>query len=129
MANDTDDDNDVGYRRPPKHSQFKPGQSGNPRGRKPGAKTATQVLAGILGQKVKVTENGKRRSISMLEVATKQLVNKAAGGDNQASKLLFSMIAGVGDQLFENGAVVSKADEAAIALVIARFASLQGAAK
>ena len=34
---------EVGYRKPPKHSQFKPGQSGNPNGRPRGASLATQV--------------------------------------------------------------------------------------
>ena len=32
MADDRHNDG-VGYKRPPKHTQFKPGQSGNPRGR------------------------------------------------------------------------------------------------
>ena len=33
---------DVGYGRPPKHTRFKPGQSGNPKGR-PGGKAATKA--------------------------------------------------------------------------------------
>lgn len=123
------DDEKVGYGRPPTHSRFKPGQSGNPRGRKRGAKGAASVLAGILAQKVTVTENGKRRRITMLEVATKQLVNKAAAGDNQASKLLFGIIASAGERLFDTGTIVTQSDEEGIALVMARFAGLSGDAR
>jgi Family of unknown function (DUF5681) len=34
-----DEDHQMGYGKPPRHSQFVKGQSGNPRGRPPGAKT------------------------------------------------------------------------------------------
>jgi hypothetical protein len=120
------DEEPVGYRRPPKHSQFKPGQSGNPRGRKPGAKGAAQILAGILNEKVFVVVNGRRRSITMLEAVTKQLVNKAGSGDAQASKQLFSLITGYGEQLFDNGTRLNEADSAAMEHMVARIIRLRG---
>ena len=43
-------DSDVGYGRPPKASQFKPGQSGNPNGRPRGAKTRRFAGGGYLLQ-------------------------------------------------------------------------------
>lgn len=122
----SNDDEPVGYRRPPKHSQFKPGQSGNPHGRKPGTKGAAQVLASILNEKVTVVVKGRRRKITMLEAVTKQLVNKAGGGDAQSSKLLFGLITGFGDQLFENGKIVSQADSAAMDQMVARIIKLRG---
>ena len=45
------------YRKPPEHTRFKKGQSGNPRGRP--AKNLPALLAAALNEKVTVTENGK----------------------------------------------------------------------
>jgi len=82
----------VGYGRPPAHSRFRPGQSGNPNGRAKGAKNLVTVLTKALNERVAITENGKRRSISKLEAAIKQLVNKAAGGDAKAIALLLNVV-------------------------------------
>jgi Family of unknown function (DUF5681) len=46
-----DADNRVGYRRPPKHSRFQPGQSGNPGGRPLGVKSLSDIVRKIVGQK------------------------------------------------------------------------------
>ena len=53
----------VGYRRPPKASQFMAGKSGNPRGRPKGSRPVGAVLQDIMQQKVAVTEKGKTRRI------------------------------------------------------------------
>ncbi|HJU84176.1 MAG TPA: DUF5681 domain-containing protein [Holophagaceae bacterium] len=74
----------VGYGKPPRASQFTQGQSGNPAGRPKGARNLTTVLKGALEERVVVTERGRPRSLSKLEVMVKQLVNKAAGGDLRA---------------------------------------------
>ena len=50
---------EVGYGKPPKHTRFKPGQSGNPKGRKPGSKNVMTLLEQTLFDTVKVRENGK----------------------------------------------------------------------
>ena len=44
---------DVGYRRPPPASRFKPGQSGNPKGRQRGAKNFATELADELQEKIR----------------------------------------------------------------------------
>ena len=62
-----DADNRVGYRRPPRHSRFQPGQSGNPRGRPRGVKSLSDIVRKIVGQKVTVTENGRVRRVPRLE--------------------------------------------------------------
>jgi hypothetical protein len=49
----------VGYRRPPRNRQFKPGQSGNPTGRPKGAKNFATALAEELDAPITATENGK----------------------------------------------------------------------
>jgi hypothetical protein len=57
-------DYEVGYGKPPPNSRFTKGQSGNPRGRPPGAKNLRTLLNEALNERVSVTENGKRRKIS-----------------------------------------------------------------
>lgn len=77
-------DYDVGYGKPPKHSQFKPGKSGNPNGRPNGAKSLSTLLRKALNERIEVNKGGKRLKRSKLDIAIEQLVNKAAGGDIKA---------------------------------------------
>src|SRR5208337_568384 len=62
----TEDDERVGYGRPPIRTRFRPGQSGNPRGRPRGARNLATEIAAALAEKVAVTENGRRRHITKL---------------------------------------------------------------
>jgi Family of unknown function (DUF5681) len=78
----------VGYCRPPMGTRFRPGQSGNPRGRRKGARNLSAVIAAALSERVAVNENGRRCRISKLEAAVKQLVNRAASGETRATQLL-----------------------------------------
>ena len=80
----------VGFGRPPRLTQFKPGQSGNPAGRPRGAKNIATALEEELNARLTVTENGRRRRISKREVIAKHLVNKAASGDLKAIPLLLN---------------------------------------
>jgi hypothetical protein len=84
-------DERVGYGRPPLATRFRPGQSGNPRGRPRGARNFSTVIASALGERVAVTENGRRRRITKLEAAIKQLVNRAAAGEARATALLIQL--------------------------------------
>ena len=61
-----DADEQVGYRRPPKRSRFRPGQSGNPRGRPRGQLSLFATARKILDQMVTVTEHGRTRRIRRL---------------------------------------------------------------
>lgn len=84
-------DYDVGYGRPPRHSRFESGQSGNPRGRPKGSANLATYLAKALSEKVVVKEGGRRRTITKAEAIAKQLVNKAAGADLNATKMLLAV--------------------------------------
>jgi hypothetical protein len=82
----------VGYKKPPLHTRFKKGQSGNPRGRPRGAKNFSTVLNDALNQRVVVTENGRRRKISKRELGIRQLVDKFAMAEVQATRLLLGLM-------------------------------------
>jgi hypothetical protein len=78
------------YRKPPEHTRFKKGQSGNPHGRP--AKNLPALLAAALNEKVTVTENGKRRQVTKREAVIAQLVNKSAAAELRATKMLIDML-------------------------------------
>jgi Family of unknown function (DUF5681) len=85
-------DYDIGYGRPPKKSQFRPGQSGNPTGRRKASPTIGARLRELVHSKVAVTEQGRTRRISRLDVMLRQLGNDAMRGDKRAFKLLMEFL-------------------------------------
>ena len=88
-------DYEVGYAKPPKSTQFKKGQSGNPNGRPKGQHNFATILTRELNRKVTINENGRRKKVTKLEAATKQLVNKVAGGDLASMRLLMQLMPGI----------------------------------
>ena len=76
----------VGRGKPPSHSRFKPGQSGNPGGRKKGSRNMKSVLEDILLEEIEMTENGRKRTVSMLEALIKRAVQEGLRGDLRAIK-------------------------------------------
>jgi hypothetical protein len=89
---DNDDSNGAGYGKPPSHTQFVKGQSGNPKGRPKGSQNLATILAKVGRQRVKVTENGRTRYITKFEATMLQLVNKAVAGDPYATRALLSWV-------------------------------------
>lgn len=88
MRDKKEGDYEVGYGKPPKHTQFHKGRSGNPQGRVRSSRNASTLLDEALSEQVVVTENGRRRKVTKFEVVLAQLVNKAAQGDHRATRLL-----------------------------------------
>jgi hypothetical protein len=99
MADEHTGDYAVGYGKPPHHTQFKKGQSGNPKGRAKGSKNLAALIMSALHEPVTVTQNGRRKRITKIEAMTTQLANKGASGDPKATQLLMGMV-----QLFEDRA-------------------------
>ena len=83
---------DVGYKKPPKSTQFQPGRSGNKKGRPKGIKNFQSILQHELDVTIPIVENGQRRHFSKKEVFLKTLVNNAIKGDPRASAMLLSQI-------------------------------------
>ena len=90
---DGESDYKVGPGKPPLHTRFKKGQSGNPGGRSP--KNLATLLADALNEKVYVTIDGKRRRITKREAIVTQMVNKSTSVDLRATKMLIDMLKGV----------------------------------
>jgi hypothetical protein len=81
----------VGYGKPPKKHQFKPGESGNQAGRpqlpKPADLDAMDLyttMSVALNKKVSVVEGGRRRRVSIREVMVSKLLQDALKGDRHA---------------------------------------------
>jgi hypothetical protein len=88
-----DDDYDVGYCRPPKATQFKKGQSGNPHGRQPGSRNFETDLQEELRETLILREPGKRpRRVTKQRALIKRLYVNAAKGDPRAMTLLFNLL-------------------------------------
>jgi Family of unknown function (DUF5681) len=92
MPPDDEGDYEVGYSKPPRHSRFVKGQSGNPRGRPAGAKNMKTLLNKALNELVVVTDNGGQRKVSKREAIVTQLVNRSAKADLKAVQIILGML-------------------------------------
>jgi len=92
MSHPRDGNYETGYGKPPRHARFRKGQSGNPRGRPRGSKNLATVMDEALGERVAITENGRRKTATKLQVIVKQVVNRAAQGDHRSTQLLMGFI-------------------------------------
>jgi hypothetical protein len=88
MPYDDEGDYEVGYGKPPRHTRFEPGRSGNP----PGARNMKTLLSRALNELVVVTEPGGRRKVSKHEAIVTQLVNRSAKADYKAIQILLGML-------------------------------------
>lgn len=91
---DKGNDEKTGYRKPPVHTRWKKGQSGNPRGREKGHKGIKTDLANALNT-INTLENkltGKKVKGRHQELAIQRLVERAALGDLKAQALMFPMV-------------------------------------
>ena len=85
-------DYEVGYGKPPEHTRFVKGHSGNPRGRPPGAKNIKTLLTRALNELVVVADQSGRRKVSKREAIITQLVNRSARADLKAIQIVLGML-------------------------------------
>lgn len=87
------DDYDIGYKKPPRHTRWRKGQSGNKRGRpkkKLGISDIERAFDEALGELLAVNDNGTVRKIKKLKALAIQTVNKALKGHHQSANLVMA---------------------------------------
>ena len=89
---------EVGYGKPPRHSRFKPGRSGNPTGRPKGAVGCKTILERVVLARHTVIEQGKRQQRTILELILLALRNRAIDGDPKAFSKLHDLLERYGPQ-------------------------------
>jgi Family of unknown function (DUF5681) len=72
---------EIGYGKPPMHTRFKPGQSGNPRGRPRGARNFRTAISEALQEKVVIRESGRTRKLTKMDAIIQVALNKGLKGD------------------------------------------------
>ncbi len=77
-------DNEVGYGKPPKERQFKPGQSGNIKGRPKSKKSGLTDVSQLLNEPIKVKAGGKVREMGPFEAGFRKLAKRAVDKDLRA---------------------------------------------
>ena len=83
---------EVGYGKPPEANRFKPGTSGNPKGRKKGAKTLLGHLADALDEKITIREGDRVRITTKREAGMQMLVARFLKGDPKAAMMVASLL-------------------------------------
>jgi len=115
MADDINDDLPdeepyrVGYGKPPRESQFKPGQSGNPNGRSKKPRSIRERFVRELERKVSVREGDRVRKVKKIDLWVRRVIADAIKGDHRASLLVRQMISANDEEIA--AAVASEAIE------------------
>ena len=111
MTDETNDDGfAVGYKKPPRHSRFRPGQSGNPRGRQKGVRNLATDVKRTLEVPVRLNDQGRARRVSSQEAALLRLREKALMGDPRALAQFLELA-----KIFNNSSAVASAGGEALA--------------
>ncbi len=104
------DDYEVGYRKPPQHTRFKKGRSGNPKGRPKGTRNFETDLREELAEPVRLRQDGRVTTVSSQRAALKQLRAQALKGDRHGLDRFIGLAERYGeDEADEHGGVDGEA--------------------
>ena len=120
------DDHEVGDGRPPKDTQFKKGQSGNPKGRPKGTKNFATDLQEELSESIPIREGNRRVRVSKQRAMIKRVTQKALEGDIRSIEVLIKHLSQVPtiDELDQVADELSPEDRAILEeAILARIAS------
>jgi hypothetical protein len=108
----------TGYGRPPEHSRFQQGKSGNPAGRPKKSRNAKTIIRRVLDSTVTVREGDRKRTVSKLEGIILRQVEAALKGDAKAALAALRMMAQVGlldtKEITEDGRQLSATERAIV---------------
>ncbi len=85
-------DYEVGYGKPPRHTRFRPGRSGNPAGRPKGPQTLPADLRAELAEDVTLREGELERTFSKQRAILRSLTAKAIEGDAKATAMVLDLV-------------------------------------
>jgi hypothetical protein len=128
MLSDEKRNYEIGYGKPPIHTRFQRGQSGNPRGKPAGAKTLKTLVSEALNQLVVINEDGRQRKVTKREAIATKLVDRSASADFRAIKILLDVlrdIEGRGEETSAETSSFSAADEKVMAQLRERLSKGQ----
>jgi hypothetical protein len=91
MMSEQEDDK-VGYRKPPARTRFRPGQSGNPNGRPKGSVNLRTDLRSELSEQIRIREGERSLKVSKQRAMLKALVAKALKGDARAANVVLTLV-------------------------------------
>jgi Family of unknown function (DUF5681) len=114
---------EVGFGKPPTQTQFRPGQSGNPAGRRKGVRNLKTDVKRTLATPVKVKEGGRTRKKSTQESALMVLREKALRGDARALDLLLELALRFNNDDAGQAQALSADDQAILAAYVAEVAA------
>jgi hypothetical protein len=93
---------EVGYKRPPAHSRFQKGRSGNPSGRPKDSKNFKTLLNQILNEQISLQDGVNSRKVSKREAIARRLIIGALKGDSRDLQTLLKLAEQTGE--FESDA-------------------------
>jgi hypothetical protein len=83
---------EVGYRKPPSHTRFRKGASGNPKGRPRGGKNFLTVLKNELFGTIRITEGGRTYVVTKLAALIKARISRSLQGDKRDADRIFTLM-------------------------------------
>ena len=92
MTKRTKNDYEVGYAKPPKAHQFKPGQSGNPSGRPKKQKGLIDHARKELSRKIEVTENGRRKRYPVDQLLVRKTITEGLKGGTREREAALALM-------------------------------------
>ena len=118
-------DEDVGYGKPPKANQFRPGKSGNPKGRPKGAKSRELILRELLDSKITMRRDGKIRRITVIEGTFHKVVEDSLKGNIKSATFLLNQLAAIASNAGDESEI-SRDDKAVLDAYLRDFQSTLG---
>ena len=101
---------ETGYKKPPQHSRFQPGRSGNPHGKQKGVRNLGSDVKRTLEVPVRLTEQGRARRVSTQQAVLLRLREKSLKGDARSLDQLLELA-----KTFNNSAAVESVGDEALA--------------